>query len=117
MVAGFLAVRERVFFACMLATLVLALMAQAPVSPVPLKVLDVVSCDLTDSERTTLTNLEAAHLSEDVRLEVLSGEDLKQLLKLQGQAQELGVEGSCADACMAELAGALGAGPLRPPGR
>jgi hypothetical protein len=81
-------------------------------TPARLKVLvlDVSSTDLTESERTTLTNLEAAQLSENTRLEVLSGEDIKQLVKLQGQAQDLGVDGNCTDACMAELAGALGAG-------
>jgi hypothetical protein len=73
-------------------------------------VLDVNSSVMDESEKTTLTNLEAAHLSEDTRLEVLSGEDLRQLVKLQGQAAELGVGGNCTDACMAELAGALGAG-------
>ncbi|MDP2344242.1 MAG: hypothetical protein Q8O67_25005 [Deltaproteobacteria bacterium] len=73
--------------------------------------LDVVSAELSDSERTTLTNMEAAQLSGEGRLEVLSGEDLRQLMRLQGQAQELGLTGNCsADACMAELAGALGAG-------
>jgi hypothetical protein len=98
----------------MLALAVVAsLLAQAPApAPPRLKVLvlDVQSADLSDNERTTLTNLAAAQLSEDERLEVLSGEDIKQLVKLQGQAQDIGVEGNCTDACMAELAGALGAG-------
>lgn len=104
----------RVTNAVMLAFVVAAsLLAQAP-APAPQRlkvlVLDVQSTDLTESERTTLTNLEAAQLAENTRLEVLSGEDIKQLVKLQGQAQDLGVDGNCTDACMAELAGALGAG-------
>ena len=62
-----------------------------PAKPQHLKVLvlDVNSVELTASERVTLANLEAAHLSQDPRLDVLSGEDVKQLVALQGQAQEL----------------------------
>jgi hypothetical protein len=100
----------------MLALLAFTLVAQTAAAPtaapprLKVLVLDVQSADLTANERTTLTNLAAAQLSEDTRLEVLSGEDIKQLVKLQGQAQDIGVEGNCTDACMAELAGALGAG-------
>src|SRR3954452_22897659 len=83
-----------------------------PAAPAHLKVLvlEVNSTELTASEKVTLANLEAAHLSEESRLEVLSGEDVKQLVALSGQAAEVGVAGNCTDTCMAELAGALGAG-------
>ena len=98
----------------MLAALFFAAVAQVP-TPTPgahlkVLVLEVASTDMTESERTTLMNVETALLSEDPRLEVQNGDDLKQLVKLQGQAQEFDLKGNCADACMAELAGALGAG-------
>lgn len=91
---------------------VLAAQASVPAAPAPLKVLvlDVASTDLTESERTTLTNLVAAHLGEQPKLDVLSGQELRQLMALSAQASEVGVGRDCTDACMAELAGAMGAG-------
>jgi len=54
-----------------------------------------------------ITGLTAAILSEDERLEVLAGPDLRQMMALEGQKVALG----CADdtSCVAEVAGALGA--------
>lgn len=89
------------------------LAAPAPVAvtpPLKVLVLDVASTDLTDSERTTLTNLVAAHLGDQPKLDVLSGQELRQLMALSAQASEVGVGTDCTDACMAELAGAMGAG-------
>ena len=90
---------------------VLAAQVATP-APAPLKVLvlDVASTDLTESERTTLTNLVAAHLGDQPKLDVLSGQELRQLMALSAQASEVGVGTDCTDACMAELAGAMGAG-------
>ncbi len=54
-----------------------------------------------------LTGLIAAILSEDPRLEVLAGPDLRSMLEIEGQKQALG----CTEdtSCVAEAAGALGA--------
>lgn len=83
--------------------------AQAP--RLKVLVLDATSSDLTESERATLTSLVATGLTETAALEVLSGADLRQLIALQAQATEIGVDKTdCTDACMAELAGALDAG-------
>lgn len=90
--------------------------ASAPVTApidrrIKVLVLDVKSDALTDAERATLTNLIAGRLGERPELEVLSNEDVKQLVALQGQAQEIGMSSNCTnDACLAEIAGALGAG-------
>src|SRR5689334_11544480 len=72
----------------------------APPQHLKVLVLDVNSTELTQSEKVTLANLEAAHLSEEPRLDVLSGEDVKQLVALSGQAAEVGVSGNCTDSCM-----------------
>ncbi len=55
-----------------------------------------------------ITGLSAAILSEDPRLEVLAGPDLRQLIDLQSQKDVVGCAGDNAS-CIAELAGALDA--------
>ena len=54
-----------------------------------------------------ITGLCAAILSEDARLEVLSGPDLRQMMDLQGQKSAVGCTGDAS--CIAEVAGALDA--------
>ncbi len=111
---------EAVIHHVMLAVVCVALLpaASAPANPpkppkpahLKVLVLDVNSEEFTEGEKVTIANLEAAHLSEEPGLEVLSGQDLKQLVALQGDAEDIGVNGHCTDACMAELAGTIGAG-------
>jgi hypothetical protein len=55
-----------------------------------------------------ITGLSAAILSEDERLEVLAGPDLRQMINLQIQKGEAGCDVDTAS-CIAELAGALDA--------
>lgn len=49
----------------------------------------------------------AAHLSKDTRIDVLSSEDLRRALDVEGQKRALGCAGD--ESCLAEIAGALGA--------
>jgi hypothetical protein len=55
-----------------------------------------------------ITGLAAAVLSEDARLEVLAGPDLRQMIDLQAQKSDSGCDTN-ASSCIAELAGALDA--------
>jgi hypothetical protein len=54
-----------------------------------------------------LTGLIAALLSEDPRLEVLNGADLRSMLELEGERERMGCETNAS--CVAEVAGALDA--------
>src|SRR5438270_13244925 len=53
-----------------------------------------------------ITGLAAAILSEDRRLEVLAGPDLRSMIDLQAQKRESGCDGT-SSSCIADLAGAL----------
>lgn len=54
-----------------------------------------------------LTGLIAALLSEDPRLEVLNGADLRSMVELEGEREKMGCESNAS--CVAEMAGALDA--------
>lgn len=54
-----------------------------------------------------ITGLLAALLSEDPRLEVLNGADLRSMMELEGEREKLGCEANAS--CVAEVAGALDA--------
>jgi hypothetical protein len=69
-------------------------------------VLDVKSTVLNKSEIETLTSLITAHLGAYGQLDVLSGDDVKRLIDLEGQKQVIGCDQR---SCLAELAGAMGA--------
>ncbi len=69
-------------------------------------VLDVKSKDLTASEVETLTSLVTAHLARYPQLDVMSSVDIKRLVDLEAQKQSVGCDQG---ACLAELAGAMGA--------
>jgi hypothetical protein len=70
-------------------------------------VLDLKAASLTPAEAQAITGLVTASLSEYDALEVVSGADVRQMLELEGQKQQLGCEQDMS--CLAEIAGALGA--------
>lgn len=80
----------------------------APAVPVRAKalVLDVKSTDLSPGEVETLTSLVTANLARHPQLDVMSGADIKRLVDLEAQKQSSGCDEG---ACLAELAGAMGA--------
>jgi hypothetical protein len=89
----------------MLATLALAAPARAA-GRLRVLVLDVKSSDLQPGEVETLTSLVTAHLARYPQLDVMSGADIKRLVDLEAQKQSVGCDEG---ACLAELAGAMGA--------
>lgn len=96
----------------MIATLLLAatvVTAAPPPSKVRVLVLDFKpSGGVEPNVVENITGLSAAILSEDERLEVLAGPDLRQMINLQIQKAEAGCNGDSSE-CIAELAGALDA--------
>jgi hypothetical protein len=69
-------------------------------------VLDIKSTDFSVGEVETLTSLVTAHLARYPELDVMSGADIKRLVDLEAQKQSAGCDQG---ACLAEIAGAMGA--------
>src|SRR5688500_4358065 len=55
--------------------------------------------------RKSVTGVVAVELTRDARLDVVSGEDVRNLAQLEAQRQEVG----CDDSCLAEIADAMNA--------
>jgi hypothetical protein len=70
-------------------------------------VMDLKSNGVENDTVETIAGLIAVTLSQNPRLDVLSGADVRQLIALEGEKQSLG----CADdsSCLADVAGAMGA--------
>jgi hypothetical protein len=70
-------------------------------------VLDLKAASLTAAEASAVTGLVTVSLSEYSAFEVVSGADVREMMALEGEKQQLGCEESMS--CIAEIAGALGA--------
>jgi hypothetical protein len=96
---------------------VVLLLASGAVSPVQAKppppklkvlVMDVAAAGLDAATIENITGLVAVILTEDTRLDVLSGADVKQMVALEGDKAAMGCASDAS--CLADVAGAMGAG-------
>ena len=71
-------------------------------------VMDIAAAGLDASTVENITGLVAVILTEDTRLDVLSGSDVKQMAALEGERQAMGCTNDAS--CLADIAGAMGAG-------
>ncbi len=62
---------------------------------------------VSEADAQTLTTMVASAISRHDELSVVSGEDIRRMLALEGEKQNLGCDGEAS--CLAELAGALAA--------
>ena len=86
-----------------------AILMPAPKSSlVKILVMDIAAAGLDASIVENISGLVAVLLTEDVRLDVLSGADIKQMAALEGEKQALGCTNDAS--CLADVAGAMGAG-------
>lgn len=82
--------------------------AAAAPAKVKVLVMDVAAAGLDASTVENITGLVAVILTEDTRLDVLSGADVKQMAALEGERQAMGCTSDAS--CLADIAGAMGAG-------
>jgi hypothetical protein len=98
-------------FVCLVAFVLCAGAAPAWAGPAPKKerdklvVLDMVGDAVSANVRQSLAGRVAVRFSQDKRLDVLSGDDVRGMASLEAEKQAAG----CDDSCLAELAGALNA--------
>jgi hypothetical protein len=79
--------------------------AEKPKERAKLVVLDLVGDAVSENVRRSLSGKVAVRFSQDDRLDVLSGDDVRGMAALEAEKQAAG----CDDSCLAELAGALDA--------
>src|SRR5688572_9688705 len=93
----------------MLALALALSLSAAPAAPLKVLVLDLRADGAPDAVARLVRDEVTVSLGRDKRLDVLSSEDLRRAVAVQGEQAALGCDTAKADSCLAEIGQALGA--------